>query len=94
MTVAISGDILIHDNVWTSAQRLAARDGHPGFDFRPMLANLKPLVSGADLALCHLETPLAPRGPADRAHPRHLGSLRTPQPARRATDHGFRRRPR
>lgn len=69
VTVAISGDILIHDNVWMSAQRLAAREGHSGFDFRPMLADLRPLVSGADLALCHLETPLAPRGGPYSSYP-------------------------
>lgn len=62
VTVAVSGDVLIHDNVWASAQRSAARTGRGSFDFRPMLAPLRPTLRGADLALCHLETPLAPRG--------------------------------
>ena len=62
VTIAVSGDVLIHDNVWTSAQRAAARTGRGPFDFRPMLSSLRPVVSGADLALCHLETPLAPPG--------------------------------
>ncbi|MEW5625675.1 CapA family protein, partial [Streptomyces hydrogenans] len=30
--------------------------GDGGYDFRPMLAGVKPVVSGADLALCHMET--------------------------------------
>jgi poly-gamma-glutamate synthesis protein (capsule biosynthesis protein) len=33
-------------------------------DFRPMFAGLEPLYEGADLAICHLETPLSePNGP-------------------------------
>ena len=31
-------------------------------DFRPLLADMKPVMARADLALCHLETPLAPYG--------------------------------
>jgi poly-gamma-glutamate synthesis protein (capsule biosynthesis protein) len=31
-------------------------------DFRPVLADMRPVVRSADLAICHLETPLAPRG--------------------------------
>lgn len=57
VTLALTGDVLIHDNVWASAQRSA---GGRGFDFGPMLAGLRPRLSAADLALCHLETPLAP----------------------------------
>ncbi|PRH75807.1 hypothetical protein C6N75_28970, partial [Streptomyces solincola] len=30
--------------------------GGDGYDFRPMLAGVKPVISGADLALCHMET--------------------------------------
>lgn len=30
--------------------------GGAGYDFRPMLAGAEPLVSGADLSLCHLDT--------------------------------------
>lgn len=59
VTLALSGDVLIHDNVWASAARTASGRG---FDFRPMLAPLRPAISSVDLALCHLETPLAPRG--------------------------------
>ncbi len=57
VTLALSGDVLVHDNVWASARRSA---GGRGFDFRPMLAGLRPRIAAADLALCHLETPLAP----------------------------------
>ncbi len=57
VTLALTGDVLIHDNVWASARRSAVGRG---FDFRPMLAGLRPRLDAADLALCHLETPLAP----------------------------------
>jgi poly-gamma-glutamate capsule biosynthesis protein CapA/YwtB (metallophosphatase superfamily) len=54
-TIAASGDILIHSAV---AER-AARYGAGSFDFRPMFAPVRPLIAGADLAVCHLETPLS-----------------------------------
>ena len=62
VTIALSGDILVHDNVWASAASAARRTGARDFDFRPMLAPLRPVLSAADLAICHLETPLAPAG--------------------------------
>ncbi|MCF0094140.1 CapA family protein [Micromonospora sp. MH99] len=57
-----AGDVLIHPAVTEQARRDAARAG--GMDFAPMFAGVAPAVRGADLALCHLETPLAdPAGP-------------------------------
>ncbi|MET8089631.1 CapA family protein [Micromonospora sp. NPDC005220] len=57
-----AGDVLIHPAVTDQARRDAARAG--GMDFAPMFAGVAPAVRGADLALCHLETPLAdPAGP-------------------------------
>ncbi len=39
-----------------------ARGGRRGgFDFMPMLARLDPVIGQADLGVCHVETPLAPR---------------------------------
>ena len=61
VALALTGDVLVHDNVWASAGREAA-GSRAAFDFRPLLASLRPRISGADLAICHLETPLAPRG--------------------------------
>lgn len=59
-TVVLSGDLLWHNSVWQSAQEDAARlgTGHR-FDFDPMFAALRPLVSGADVAVCHEEVPFA-----------------------------------
>jgi len=62
--VALTGDVLIHDGVWATAQRDAARRGESLPDFRPMLAGVKTQIASADLAICHLETPVSrPRGP-------------------------------
>lgn len=60
LTLAASGDFLIHSPVW---QRAAANAGGRGYDFAPMFRLIKPYVRGADLAFCHVETPLTPRPP-------------------------------
>ena len=52
-TLVATGDVLPHDSVIRQGRR---RRGRPGYDFRPMLAGVKPVVSGADLAICHMET--------------------------------------
>jgi poly-gamma-glutamate capsule biosynthesis protein CapA/YwtB (metallophosphatase superfamily) len=63
-TVVGSGDVLLHELTWTQAARDAAAEGRTGFDFAPLFASVKPVVSSADLAICHLETPLGePGGP-------------------------------
>ena len=61
-TVVASGDILIHADLATQAAADARLTGAGSYDFRPMLAGVKPVVAAADLAICHLETPLAPAG--------------------------------
>jgi poly-gamma-glutamate capsule biosynthesis protein CapA/YwtB (metallophosphatase superfamily) len=61
-TLVATGDVLLHSPLWRQAEADAAAAGHPGFDFRPLLAGVRPTVEGADLAICHLETPLAPEG--------------------------------
>jgi poly-gamma-glutamate synthesis protein (capsule biosynthesis protein) len=63
-SLAVSGDVLPHTGVWESAEQDAAARGRQGYDFRPMFASMKPVYTGVDLAVCHLETPLArPKGP-------------------------------
>lgn len=63
-TVAMSGDVLLHSGTWDTAEADAARAGRGGLDFGPMFADMKPALRSVDLAICHLETPLAtPRGP-------------------------------
>jgi poly-gamma-glutamate synthesis protein (capsule biosynthesis protein) len=50
--------VLIHQALWELAAEHA--DGDTAFDLRPMFAPVRPLVSRADVAICHLETPLSP----------------------------------
>ena len=69
ITVVMNGDVLLHSGLWYTAQIDAKREGRNGMDFRPLLADLKPIVSGADLAICHMETPLAPRGGPYESYP-------------------------
>ncbi|EDY43431.2 CapA family protein [Streptomyces sp. SPB074] len=52
-TLLASGDVLPHDSV---NQQAHADAGGKGYDFRPMLAGVAPVVSRADLAICHMET--------------------------------------
>jgi len=59
VTAAFTGDTLVHSPLWNQANRNA---GGNGFDFTPMLAGLRPLLESVDLAVCHLETPIAPAG--------------------------------
>ena len=59
LTVEVNGDILVHQPVWERARA----DGHGNFDFFPMLRSIAPYVRGADLAICHVETPMSPRPP-------------------------------
>ncbi|KOV64666.1 CapA family protein [Streptomyces sp. MMG1121] len=52
-SLVASGDVLPHTSV---IDRAAYDAGGSGYDFRPMLADVEPVVSHADLALCHMET--------------------------------------
>ena len=58
ITMAFTGDILIHERLWETAAAHAGAGER--FDFRPLLAPVRPSIRGADLAICHLETPLSP----------------------------------
>ena len=60
LTVEVNGDLLIHSPVWEQA----LRDGHGHYDFFPMLREIAPYIRGADLAICHVETPMTPRPPS------------------------------
>lgn len=74
-TVVATGDILIHPALTEQAAadaRAAGATGDDTFDYGPLLDGLRPLVSGADLALCHLEVPLARDGGPYSGWPRFL----------------------
>lgn len=52
-TLVASGDVLPHSSIIDRARFDA---GGTGYDFRPMLAGIRSVVSPADVALCHMET--------------------------------------
>jgi poly-gamma-glutamate capsule biosynthesis protein CapA/YwtB (metallophosphatase superfamily) len=80
-TLIASGDVLTHGPVLRQARAYGRRVSQP-YDFRPMFADLRPIVARADLALCHLEVPLSRNGqdisswPAFNAPPQLAAALR------------------
>ncbi|MDG4831290.1 CapA family protein [Solwaraspora sp. WMMD1047] len=64
ITIVAAGDLLVHPPLTDQAAADARAAGVPGHDFTRVLAAVRPVASRADLAICHLETPLAePTGP-------------------------------
>jgi len=61
LTIAASGDFLIHEPVW---ERARADGGGRRYDFRRMLRFVRPITGRADIALCHAETPMSRRAPS------------------------------
>ena len=53
-TIAATGDLLIHEAVADAAQT------SDGWDFTSMFASVAPVLSAADVAICHVETPMSP----------------------------------
>lgn len=63
-SVVVTGDLLVHPQLWDQAAADGAARGTGGMDFEPLLAGQRPYLASADLAICHLETPVAePDGP-------------------------------
>jgi poly-gamma-glutamate synthesis protein (capsule biosynthesis protein) len=54
-SLVATGDVLIHPALTDQA----TEDGNGKRDYRALFAGVKPVLSQADLAICHLETPLA-----------------------------------
>ncbi|MFE0252620.1 CapA family protein [Streptomyces sp. NPDC059010] len=81
-TLVASGDILPHTSIIDRARFDA---GGSGYDFRPMLAGVKPVVSRADLALCHMETVYG----ADGQYTGYPTFKSPPEVARGAADTGY-----
>jgi poly-gamma-glutamate capsule biosynthesis protein CapA/YwtB (metallophosphatase superfamily) len=64
-TVVAAGDELIHPPL--TEQATADGGGHR--DYSALLAGVKPVIEQADLAICHLETPIAPPGGPFKGYP-------------------------
>jgi poly-gamma-glutamate capsule biosynthesis protein CapA/YwtB (metallophosphatase superfamily) len=54
-----AGDVLSHTSV---IQQASDDAGGAGYDFAPMFEVVRPIIEGVDVAICHLETPVAPPG--------------------------------
>ncbi len=53
VTLAFTGDVLVHESVAGNAAT------NPGYDFSPQFRDVAPILQRADLAICHLETPIS-----------------------------------
>ncbi|MFG3426598.1 CapA family protein [Streptomyces californicus] len=79
-TLLAAGDVLPHSSV---IDRAAVDADGAGYDFAPMLAGVAPVVSGADLAFCHMETVYGEKGgpytgyPSFKSPPEIAAALRT-----------------
>jgi len=63
----------VHAPLVVQARRNAvANHSSYKYDFRPMFDRVAPLIGSVDLAICHLETPIAPDGEALSTYP-HFG---------------------
>lgn len=61
ITIVASGDLLIHSPVYA---RALGYGGGRWYDFLPMLARIRPIVRSADIAFCHVETPMGAGAPS------------------------------
>jgi hypothetical protein len=68
VTLAFSGDVLPHMPLNDRAAAYGAESGAP-FDYRPMFAPMAPVIEPVDVAVCHMEVPLAPPGEAITSYP-------------------------
>ncbi|MEA5155406.1 CapA family protein [Raineyella sp.] len=72
VTVVLAGDLLWHNTTWFSAQEDARAEGRTGadqYDFGPMFGSMTPVITAADLAVCHEEVPVGPAGGPYRNYP-------------------------
>ncbi|MFI0259852.1 CapA family protein [Streptomyces sp. NPDC017056] len=79
-TLVASGDVIAsYPSVLETARQDAGGDGYA---YGPVLAGVKSVIAGADLAICHLETPFGPEGgpftgyPAFKAPPQVADGLK------------------
>ena len=72
ITVVFTGDVIAHVSV---NNRAHVNAGRLTYDYRPMFADVQPILEAADLAVCNLEGPIAPAGS------RYTGAPRFASPA-------------
>ena len=99
--VLVTGDMLVHAQLWEQARADALATGAKGLDFEPLLAGQRKYIGKSDLAVCHQETPrvrtdrpvlrlpVVQRTAADHhAPPSRSATTRAPPPATTPFDHG------
>lgn len=60
LELSFSGDLLMHTPVFARALELG---GGERYEFAPLFEEIRPYVEEADLAFCHVETPMTPDPP-------------------------------
>ena len=63
VTILGGGDLLVHPPLWKQAAE-QAKSGQK-YNFDPVFSGIRSVVTGADLALCHMEAPMGPGAPQD-----------------------------
>ncbi|WP_429386205.1 CapA family protein [Paenarthrobacter sp. TE4293] len=58
-SITVTGDMLVHAQLWQQARADAAAAGLPGYTFVPLLEGQRRYIANSDLAICHQETPVA-----------------------------------
>ena len=72
ISLAFTGDILVQRGLWPTAAKNAQTFGSTEpYDFSPMFSDVAELLSNADLAVCHLESPIAPPGSELFSYPKY-----------------------
>jgi poly-gamma-glutamate synthesis protein (capsule biosynthesis protein) len=69
-TIAAAGDMMPHGMLVRAANDYLSG---PGWDFTPMVGEIEPWVSAADLAICHLEGTLSATDTGISGYPRFVG---------------------
>ena len=72
ISLAFTGDILVQRGLWPTAAKNAQTFGSvEPYDFSPMFSDVTELLSNADMAICHLESPIAPPGAELLSYPKY-----------------------
>jgi len=87
VTVALTGDLLWHTSLIASVQADAKRfDSEHAEEYGPLFASVEPILTSADVAICHAEVPVVPKGQRVTGYPSFGAPLST---MRAVTDLGF-----
>jgi len=68
LSLVFAGDLLPHGAVNDRAAANGSRIGK-SYDYLPMFEPMRPVIEGADLAICHMEVPTVPEGEQVTTYP-------------------------